>query len=206
MIKPPLDWCVGGCPQPAPPGLYGQTMIRLALVLAFAALPAFSGDLVGRVIHIRDGDTLEVAGIPVRLDGLHAPERIEAYGREASAMMARIVAGQTLSCALTVARSYDREIGLCRDEAGHDVARALVEAGLGRDCPRYSRVGTPTPRPLGRGGPSACRTTACRGRTPTAQEALGHAAPRLRVRRPGFAKTAAGSVGLELGMCRELCI
>ena len=75
----------------------------------------------------------------MRLDGLHAPERNEPYGREATAMMARIVAGQTLSCALTGARSYDREIGLCRDQAGHDVARALVEAGLGRDCPRYSR-------------------------------------------------------------------
>ncbi|MEX0758216.1 MAG: hypothetical protein WD100_01430, partial [Tistlia sp.] len=33
--------------------------------------------------------------------------------------------------------SYDRMIGVCFS-AGADIADALVLAGLGRDCPRYS--------------------------------------------------------------------
>ncbi len=31
--------------------------------------------LQGTITHVRDGDTIEVAGIPVRLWGIHAPER-----------------------------------------------------------------------------------------------------------------------------------
>lgn len=95
-------------------------------------------DLVGPVTHVRDGDTIEVAGTPVRLNGLHAPELRDPYGAEAKAMMARIVTGQEIGCELTGGRSYDRVIGVCYGEDGQDIAAELVAAGLGRDCPRYS--------------------------------------------------------------------
>lgn len=97
-----------------------------------------SYDLVGMVTHVRDGDTIEVEGTPVRLNGLHAPELRDPYGLEAKAMMTRIVAGQEIGCELSGERSYDRVIGTCYSENGEDVAAELVAAGLGRDCPRYS--------------------------------------------------------------------
>lgn len=125
-----------------PPGLDDPMITEtrnLLVALAISASPVLAGDLVGPVTHVRDGDTFEVAGVPIRLDGLHAPEHDERFGREATAMMMRIVQGQQLSCSLTGARSHDRMIGTCHDEGGRDVARELVRAGLGRDCPRYSR-------------------------------------------------------------------
>lgn len=119
--------------------------MRIALPLLALAITAACNDsepsrydLTGPVTHIRDGDTIEVAGTPVRLNGLHAPELRDPYGAEAKAMMARIVSAQEIGCELTGERSYDRVIGVCYGEDGKDVAAKLVAAGLGRDCPRYS--------------------------------------------------------------------
>ena len=63
----------------------------VALVLITAAVhPAAAGRcqrgaLVGEVTRVRDGDTIVVAGVPVRLQGLAAPERGEPGGAEATA-------------------------------------------------------------------------------------------------------------------------
>jgi endonuclease YncB( thermonuclease family) len=43
------------------------------------------GEVAGPVTHVRDGDTIEVAGVPVRLNGLHAPELREPGGQAAKA-------------------------------------------------------------------------------------------------------------------------
>ena len=101
------------------------------------ATPATAADLEGTATHVRDGDTIEVDGVPVRLSGLHAPEMDEAGGREARAFMVELVAGKRVSCDLTGRKSYDREVGSCY-LGGADIAAELVKAGLGRDCPRFS--------------------------------------------------------------------
>ncbi|MEX2376001.1 MAG: thermonuclease family protein [Dehalococcoidia bacterium] len=98
---------------------------------------ALARSLAGPVTHVRDGDTIEVQGVAVRLEGLHAPELAEARGREAKRFMERQVLGRALRCELSGARSYDRTVGVCFAD-GQDIADALVSAGLGRDCPRYS--------------------------------------------------------------------
>lgn len=46
--------------------------LALALVIA-AAIPAAAAT-AGVVTHVRDGDTFEVGSVPIRLNGLHAPE------------------------------------------------------------------------------------------------------------------------------------
>ncbi len=95
------------------------------------------GPLIGPVTHVRDGDTIEVAGLPIRLQGLAAPELSEPGGAEAARAMWMLLHSQEVRCELTGERSHDRCIGVCYVR-GRDVAAELVRAGAARDCPRFS--------------------------------------------------------------------
>src|SRR4051812_41315298 len=107
------------------------------------ALPAAAGKRLAGRAHVLDGDTIAVSGIPVRLKGVAAPEVAhfgepgEIGGEEAKRFMVGLVEGETVVCDLTQERTYGRRVGWCY-HAGHDVAEALIRAGLARDCPRYS--------------------------------------------------------------------
>ena len=95
------------------------------------------GMLTGAVTHVRDGDTIEVEGLLIRLSGLAAPERGAPGGRQATAAMRELVAGRTVRCQLDGEATYDRCAAVCYLN-GADVAAELVRAGYARDCPRYS--------------------------------------------------------------------
>ncbi len=115
-----------------------RSALGAALVLFLLATPAFANSVLeGTVTHVRDGDTIEVEGVAVRLSGLHAPEMDENRGSTSRDFMVNLVHGQRVRCELTGARSYDREIGICY-LGSTDIAAELVKAGLGRDCPRFS--------------------------------------------------------------------
>jgi endonuclease YncB( thermonuclease family) len=73
----------------------------------------------------------------VRLEGLHARELHQSGGLAAKALMERHVFGQAVRCDLSGELSYDRVVGVCFAD-GQDIADALAQAGLARDCPRYS--------------------------------------------------------------------
>ena len=110
----------------------------LAIFIATVPLLATAETLIGRADHVRDGDTIVVSGMPIRLEGLAAPELRDKWGRASRDAIQRIVAGQRLHCELTGERSHDRRIGVCRLDDGSDIAALLVQQGLGRDCRRYS--------------------------------------------------------------------
>jgi endonuclease YncB( thermonuclease family) len=109
----------------------------IVLVLFLAGPATAQSAIQGNVTHVRDGDTIEVGDVAIRLNGLHAPELGEQGGRQAKAFMEKLVSGRQVICELNGERSYDRLIGRCY-LGGDDIAAALVSAGLGRDCPRYS--------------------------------------------------------------------
>ncbi len=114
-----------------------RTLTLAALLLLSA--PAYAETLEGQVTHVRDGDTIEVEGVPIRLNGLAAPESDEPGGTEATAVMERIVHQvRWLRCELTGETSYDRQIGTCFTLGGQDIAALMVAQGVARDCPRYS--------------------------------------------------------------------
>ncbi|MCZ6509328.1 MAG: thermonuclease family protein [Alphaproteobacteria bacterium] len=91
----------------------------------------------GTVTHVRDGDTIEVVDVAIRLDGVSAPELNERHGQAAKEFMVRFVAGMTVRCELNGERSYDRVIGVCYLD-GKDIGASIIAAGLARDCPRFS--------------------------------------------------------------------
>ena len=68
--------------------------------------------LTGKITHVRDGDTIEVNGIAVRLSALDCPENGTQQGNRAT-QIAHQFQGTQAQCELTGAKSYDRLVGYC---------------------------------------------------------------------------------------------
>lgn len=91
-----------------------------------------SASSYGRVTRVRDGDTIEVDGRPIRIAALDCAEAGTFAGEAATRRMRALVAGERLRCSLTGRRSYDRWIGSCRLESGRDIASVMISEGLCR--------------------------------------------------------------------------
>ncbi|WP_299507297.1 thermonuclease family protein [uncultured Roseobacter sp.] len=94
--------------------------------------------LSGSVTKVRDADTIVVRGVPVRLNGVDAPENGTRAGNEATSAMKRFVRGKTVTCELNGERTYDRWVGVCFTEQGHDIGATMIANGYALDCRRYS--------------------------------------------------------------------
>lgn len=90
--------------------------------------------VTGRVTHVRDGDTIEVSGVPIRFGSLDCAERDTAEGQRATAKMRGLVVGEQLTCHLNGRTSYDRKIGSCQLRDGRDLAAVMIREGY---CGRY---------------------------------------------------------------------
>ena len=89
---------------------------------------------------VLDGDTVRIGAITVRLNGIDAEEMSEPHGRAAkSALQAAVGIGSPLSCTLDGSQTYGREVGVCRNLRGLDVAAEVIAAGWALDCKRFSR-------------------------------------------------------------------
>lgn len=88
----------------------------------------------GRVSHVRDGDTIEVEGVPIRFGSLDCAERDTQEGQRATARMRSLTSGETLTCHLNGRSSYDRKIGSCRLTNGRDLAAVMMAEG---HCHRF---------------------------------------------------------------------
>ncbi|MBB4053533.1 endonuclease YncB(thermonuclease family) [Devosia subaequoris] len=123
--------------------------------LAFVASPAVSAHgaesvqpLIGRASVI-DGDTIEIAGERVRINGIDAPEssqlcqdqhqRSYRCGAIAAGALDKLLAqSRPLRCEFVERDQYGRVVGDCFRADGVNVAAALVRAGMALDWPRYS--------------------------------------------------------------------
>lgn len=90
--------------------------------------------VTGTVDHVRDGDTLEVVGVPIRFETLDCAELGTEEGEKAKMRMRELALDETLSCQLVGRSSYDRQIGNCRLSDGRDVAEVMISDGW---CPRW---------------------------------------------------------------------
>ncbi|WP_282611181.1 thermonuclease family protein [Pelagibius sp. Alg239-R121] len=113
------------------------TFLSMSL-LFWSAIPLHAEELHGVVTHVRDGDTIEVSSVPIRLNGLHAPELGTPAGKRAAEFMQNLVLHKSVVCSLNGEKSYDRFVAVC-NLAGRDIAAELVKAELARDCQRYSK-------------------------------------------------------------------
>ena len=81
--------------------------------------------LTGIVTHVRDGDTVEVNGIPIRLAALDCPEKGTQKGNYAKKVAEQFVREQ-MTCELTGAKTYDRLVGYCSVK-GVDFGRYMMQ-------------------------------------------------------------------------------
>jgi endonuclease YncB( thermonuclease family) len=88
----------------------------------------------GLVTRVRDGDTVVVGDVPIRLGSLDCSEMNTTAGQRAAGRMRSLVSAETLTCHLNGRESYDRKIGSCRLPDGRDVAAVMIQEGL---CDRF---------------------------------------------------------------------
>jgi len=93
-----------------------------------------SQEIVGPVTHVRDGDTIEVSGTPIRFGSLDCAEAGTSDGNRATERMRALIRGQTLTCYLNGRTSYDRQIGSCRLQDGRDLGGIMISEGY---CQRF---------------------------------------------------------------------
>lgn len=117
-----------------------KAKLLAAAFVTIVAQTVIAGERIsGVVTHVRDVDTIEVDGLPIRLDGVDGPELKEEGGRDAKQWMVRTVQRQPVTCHLTGKKTYDRWVATCFNRAGQDIGALAIAAGHARDCPRYSR-------------------------------------------------------------------
>jgi endonuclease YncB( thermonuclease family) len=103
-----------------------------------SAAPEASSDptiLRGKLTHVRDGDTIEVNGIAVRLSALDCPENDTVQGQIVSKLAKQFV-GLQATCELTGARSYDRVVGYC-SVGGSDFGSYMMQNSSCKFWPKY---------------------------------------------------------------------
>jgi endonuclease YncB( thermonuclease family) len=129
--------------------------LLIVAVVAYAAhrtgrfnvrAPAPSAPVSG-VARIIDGDSLEIAGVQIRIFGIDAPEwrqqcrnaRGESYacGREARRTLDRLIGGRTVTCTPVTHDRYERDVATC-EVVGRDLGDAMVRAGHAVDYARHS--------------------------------------------------------------------
>lgn len=108
----------------------------LALTLALMA-----PELTGKVVGIADGDTLTVLvdrkPVKVRLEGIDAPERSQAFGARSREKLSELVFGKTVRVVTYGTDRYGRTLGVVFID-GENVNAKMIESGLAWHYKRYS--------------------------------------------------------------------
>lgn len=115
---------------------------------SLAGSAAFADNLVGRATVI-DGDTVEIHGQRVRLEGIDAPESSQTCrdreagadvrcGQRASLWLADLIGTSPVSCTDAGKDRYGRMLAHCA-VGGRDIGAAMVDAGWALAFVRYSR-------------------------------------------------------------------
>jgi endonuclease YncB( thermonuclease family) len=128
--------------------------MRLFLLLALLSMSAPADaqaepTLVGRATVI-DGDTIELKGERVRLNGIDAPEsaqlcrnamrmRYRCGAASAQALNDLLAASRPTRCEFVERDRYGRFVGDCYRADGASVAELLVLGGWALDWPKYSK-------------------------------------------------------------------
>ena len=96
-----------------------------------------------------DGDTLDIAGTRIRLEGIDAPEMAQACkrasggdwacGREAQHVLSAIIHNKTIACDPRGKDKYQRILGVCFVD-GEDINAFMVETGYARAFVKYSQA------------------------------------------------------------------
>lgn len=123
------------------------------IINTFMATPSgaieTAGEAVSGAATVIDGDTIEIAGRRIRLEGIDAPETGQSCGgrwfipydcgARATTALAKLTAGKTVTCERRGTDKYGRMLGICR-VATLDINGEQVRTGNAWAFIKYSRT------------------------------------------------------------------
>jgi endonuclease YncB( thermonuclease family) len=113
------------------------------LLLAIGTTGAWAEVFQGRVVGVADGDTITVLRDrrpeTIRLNGIDAPEKGQAFGERAKQFTAQLVFGQVVEVVRRDQDRYGRTVGDVRLMDGRSLNHEIVRGGYAWWFRRYSR-------------------------------------------------------------------
>ncbi len=124
----------------------------LACLLLALACAAYAETVTGRVVGVADGDTITVLDADmvqhkIRLAGIDAPEKKQAFGNRAKESLSDMVFDKTVNVETEKRDRYGRQIGKVLVD-GQDVNLVQVERGMAWFYRQYQREQSPNDRKL----------------------------------------------------------
>lgn len=117
-----------------------QKLISLLIFLCPVIVQAV--ELNGKVIHVLDGDTIEVLQdnkpVRIRLANIDAPEKKQAYGRWSTSQLKDLLGAQPVTVTYTQTDRYGRIIGRVFTTNGIEANRFMVKSGAAWIYERYN--------------------------------------------------------------------
>ena len=117
--------------------------IIIALILAIASCSSFAEQLTGKVIKVTDGDTVNVLTSDnethrIRLSGIDAPEKKQAFGNRSKQALAELIDEKTVSVEFNKLDKYQRVVGKIMFN-GQDVNLRQIKLGLAWHYKKYEK-------------------------------------------------------------------
>lgn len=118
-----------------------KPLIVIALLLL--SITANADTYFGKVVKIADGDTVTILNdqyqqLKVRLAGIDAPERSQAFGKKSKQHLSRLIGGKRIRVETNKTDHYGRLVGVIFYNH-RDINLAMVEAGLAWHYKKYQR-------------------------------------------------------------------
>ena len=126
--------------------------ITLIFTLLFTHSLIQADTLTGRVVRVTDGDTIVVLGLDnaqhkIRLVGIDAPERGQAYGTKSKEYLSDSVAGKFVVVVYDKRDRYERILGKVL-LSGKEMNLEQIRAGLAWHYKKYQNEQSPSDREL----------------------------------------------------------
>jgi len=116
--------------------------LPILLVLVLLTWPGAAEEFTGRVVAIRDGETIKVLrdghAAVVRLRGIDAPEMSQAYGQRAKDYLSGLVFGTTVTVRVAQRDRHGRMLADVLLPDGCNAKQELVRSGFAWWFRRYS--------------------------------------------------------------------
>ena len=117
--------------------------IIIALILALTTLTSFADQLQGKVIKVTDGDTVNVLTgdnetHKIRLSGIDAPEKKQAFGNISKQALAELINGKIVTVDYNKLDRYQRAVGKIMFN-GQDVNLRQIKLGLAWHYKKYEK-------------------------------------------------------------------
>ena len=117
--------------------------IIIALILAISSCTSLADQLVGKVIKVTNGDTVNVLTSDnethkIRLSGIDAPEKKQAFGNRSKQALAELIDGKMVTVEYNKLDKYQRLVGKIIFH-GQDVNLLQIKLGLAWHYKKYEK-------------------------------------------------------------------